>query len=197
MTAEPTPTGTESPPPQVSALRAINQAANVVSFLAARSGPDTFKLRNGVVLKLAPVPPLAMREAAIHYPPPHPPVVLNRDKDREETNPNDPDYLEALERYTMEQAARVADVMILLGTSIESIPEGVEPPESPTWKAKLEALDIKVDSSNEYKQYLAWLRLYALTSEQDLAYTLWAVTRISGVTEEEVRRAASAFRDSA
>lgn len=179
---------------EMSALASIEQASQVIELVKVWRDRDRITLRNGVVLKLHPVPPLAIREAALLVPPPQVPVWISPDKDREEPNPNDPDYLAALEKHKHEQAFRVSDTIHLLGTSVESIPDGIDPPESDVWISKLEAIGIKVDRENEHKRYLSWLRLYAYTSQADISMVTAFATRLSGTTEEEVQRAAAAFR---
>lgn len=180
----------ESP---VHALDAIAEAADVAQ--AVVEGPrDRVTLSNQVVLKLRPVPPLALREAAVRIPPPAIPTVFIADHGREEPNPADPVYIEALKTYEQDQVFRVADVLMLLGTSVESVPDEIEMPESDNWIDALEALDLHVDRSNKYKRYLSWLRLYAVQSEVDIANVMAAVVSLSGVTEVEVARAAAAFR---
>ena len=53
---------------------------------------------------------------------------------------------------------------------------------------------IVTNRENKYQGYLAWLRLYACVAESDVVRILRNVTGLSGVTEEEVQRAAAAFR---
>lgn len=174
---------------------AIEDAATVASSIAG-SGENLFELQNGVVLELKPVPPIAIREAAIKHPPPKVPVVFIEDKGREEENPNDPAYMREVQRYVLEQLYRVTDVIMLLGTSIRHVPEGVQRPEDEEWVSMLEALAIDLPPfNNKYARYLSWLRLYAITSEIESGYILGRVTALSGVTEVEVQRAAAAFRD--
>lgn len=190
-----TPKSDETPtnePPRDTA----GEAAEIAEII--EQGPrDEAVLANGVRLKLRRVPPLAIREAAIRVPPPKVPTVWIQDREREEENPNDPGYLEAMARYQAEQMFRVADVMMLLGTSIGELPDGIASPESDEWIEMLEALDIPVERVNKHKRYLAWMRLYATEREEDIAVIIGRVAALSGVTEVEVQRAAAAFRSTA
>lgn len=176
-----------------STLASIESASKVAEILKNR-WVDRAQLRNGIVLKLSPVPPLAIREAAILTPPPRVPMWISPDKEREEPNPNDPDYLAALDRYSAEQSFRVADTIHLLGTAIEHVPDGIDRPEDDGWIDRLDSLGIKVDRDNPHKRYLSWLRLYAYSSKVDISMVTALTTRLSGVTEEEVQRAAASFR---
>lgn len=182
----------------ISHLEVSNEAAAVAASLTGKVR-DRIYLGNGVVLKIHPVPPLAMREAATSIPPPAPPIVRIESQDREEENPNDPDYLAEFERWQLKQLARVADVMLILGTSLQELPTdgSLVPPEDEDWIEMLEAVGLSVPKTNKYARYLSWLRLYAVRSEQDLSEVFTAVVQASGVTELEVQRAAAAFLDSA
>lgn len=198
MTDTPTLTGLEEAGvlrPEALTAESINAAAEVVESIESKARPDKLTLSNGIVLKLKAVPPLAMREAAISVPQPKPPVVFMESLGRTEENPNDPDYLRAVTRWENDQVFRVADVLMLLGTSVESVPEGFERPEDSEWFEQLEVLGLAVDGSNRHKRYLAWLRMYAFASERDIAAAMAAITSLSGTTEVEVQRAAAAFRN--
>lgn len=183
--------------PQVKAAESIGDAANAAAAIDG-SGKPEFRLQNGVVLELKPVPPIAIREAALQKPPPQVPTVFIEDKGREEQNPNDPDYHKAMQQYAFDQLYRITDVLLLLGTGIVSIPDDVFPVESDEWVEQLAALAIDVPPfNNKYARYLSWLRLYAICSEYEVGYILGNVTAMSGVTEVEVQRAAASFRDRA
>lgn len=179
------------------AARLLSEAAEVVAAVVDGEEKDRVTLSNGIVLKLRPVPPLAIREIALRFAPPPVPVVWIGDKERSEPNPNDPDYLAAMTRYTNDQIYRVADVSISLGTAVESVPDYLERPEADGWIDELEAVGITVDRENRHKRYLAWLRYYAINSTADLTRVMRGVTLLAGVTEEEVQRAVRAFRGSA
>lgn len=183
----------------ISLLEVSEEAASVAASLTGNVR-DRICLSNGVVLKIRPVPPLAMREAATSEPQPKPPIVHIAAQDRDEENPNDPDYLAEVERWQLKQLARVADVMLILGTELVDLPQecGLVPPDSDEWIEMLQAAGIQIQvSSNRYTRYLTWLRLYAIRSEPDLAEVFTAVVSASGVTEVEVQRAAAAFLDTA
>jgi hypothetical protein len=198
MADTPTLTGLEEAGvlrPESLTSESIEAATEVVESLETKAKLDSITLSNGIVLKLKAVPPLAMREAAISVPQPKVPVVFVESLGRAEENPNDPDYARALTRWENDQVFRVADVLMLLGTSVESVPEGYQRPEDEEWFEELEVLGLAVDGSNRHKRRLAWLRMYAFTSERDIAATMAAITALSGTTEVEVGRAAAAFRN--
>lgn len=174
-----------------------DENAAVVASLAREldeGPPGTITLKNGIMLKLKPVAPLAIREAAVRVQPPEVPIVFVEEKQREERNPADPAYLRAVDRYEADQIIRVADVLVLMGTKVEYIPEGLSRPEDDDWIDLLEAVDIQVPRDNKYRRYLAWVRYSAIEDEEDIGRVVAAVVRLSGVTEVEVDKAAQAFR---
>lgn len=181
-----------------SAVDSIRDAANVVSGIEG-GGRIRFRLSIGALLEFKSVPPIAIREAALSIRPPSVPTVFMEDKGREEENPNDPDYIRAMQKYAFEQLYRVSDVLMLLGTSIvRPLPDDVIPPESDEWMEPLEAIGIPLPEKtreNKHIRYLSWLRLYAIRTEMEAGYIMGRITAMSGVTEVEVQRAAAAFRD--
>lgn len=180
---------------QISEAPSIEAAANVAASIDG-SGRPTITLGNGVILELKPVPPIAIREAAMQSSPPVVPRVFIEDKGREEENPNDPGYLRALQRYAFEQLYRATDVIMLMGTGLKYCPPTVFNIDSDEWVEQLQALSIEIPPfTNKYARYLAWLRLYAITSELEVGFILGKVTALSGVTELEVQRAAASFRN--
>lgn len=186
-------TGMEEDHAQV--VDAIEGAAAVAQ--AVESGPITrLTLRCGAVLLFSPVSPLALREAAVTVVQPAVPIVRLTDG-RDEPNPNDPDYIAALDRFQNDQIFRVANVVMLMGTKLESVPEGVDKPEDEDWIEMLETLGITVPHATKHQRYLSWLRLYALRANDEVTAIIGNVVRLSGVTEVEVQRAASAFRGTA
>lgn len=153
-----------------------------------------YTLANGIKLKIKPVPPLAIRQAAIQVPPPSVPIVHDEGRDRDMENPSDPDYQKALEAYQVEQLFRVVDVMILLGTEVVHIPDDVYPPESEEWTDMLDAAGVTVPPFRSTQaRRLGWMRLYAMITEADTAVVVSRLIALSGVTEVEVQRAAAAF----
>lgn len=169
------------------------------SAIADRAAPmvDRLTLTNGVILKIIPVPPLAMREVSIQVKPPVVPVVFIQDKGREEANPNDPDYIAAVIEHNMKQIEMLTNILLALGTKPIEIPEGVFKPEDEGWLEQLEFLGIKIDTKNRLQRYLSWLRYYALASGNDISNVVRTIMQFSGTTEEEVAAVVHSFRRSA
>lgn len=179
-------------------LKAVPDEADVVKASAiidaALKRMTTVELTNGIILKLVPVPPLAMREVTVQLKPPSVPTVWMEEKQRDEPNPNDPDYIKELTQFSMKQVEMLTNILLSLGTKVETIPDGIEPPESDGWLESLEFLGIVIDTSNKFQRYLSWLRYYALTSGPDITAIVRGVMMTSGTTEEEVQAIIRSFR---
>lgn len=185
----------EAQAPEASKL--ISEVAAIAESLEYEGKVLECTLSSGVILECKPVPPLAMREVAIRVPAPQVPTWHNPDKDRDEPNPNDPDYLKALELYQAEQLFRVTEVIMLLGTQVKELPDGFPGPERVDWIEPLLVLGVveqdTIDHANKWARYLMWLRFYACQTQSDVAHVIGRVIAVSGVTEVEVQRAAAAF----
>lgn len=157
--------------------------------------PDTLPLQSGVVLRLRPIPPGLLRKAAARIPEPVVPKVWLDDKEREEENPNDPNYLAALAKRSEEQALAQMDVAILYGTSIAEVPEGTPQPDDEEWSVDLieDGFITEEDLGSYRKRYLNWVLLYALRGG-DEAKLFGRVIALCGLTEVEVQEMMAAFR---
>lgn len=174
----------------------IEMAAEVAGSVEREHQPrNEVTLSNGVKLKLRPVPPLAIREAVIRVPEPPVPMVYIADREREEPNPNDPDYLAAMNMRQLDQVAAMTNVMLLLGTSPLYVPEGMSTAEDDDWCDTMEFLGIPVHRNQPKARYLDWLRYVVLESPEDISGLTGVLAAMSGVTEQEVARAAEAFRN--
>lgn len=152
------------------------------------------ELSNGIRLRVQRVAPLAIREATLRVEKPRPPKVLIEEKGREEENPADPDYLRELEEYEEATGLAAVNVVLLKGTSIEHVPEGMSRLEDGDWVEDCQFLGIEFDAENPRARYLAWLRFYAICSDADLLAVLGGLRQTSGVREEDVAKAAESFR---
>ena len=158
--------------------------------------PTELEVRNGVRLKLKPVPPLTVRRAVAHL---KRPIVPKADlgKGRVEDNPGDPEYVAAMEEYGQLAFDAGANVMLALGTEVLHVPDGLEPPESDGWVEQLTAAGFEVDLSTAPARRLSWLSFYAITSETDVVKIVLGVTQLTGTAESEVAAAVESFRSGA
>lgn len=175
-----------STPAQNAAARGAARAVN--------GSVGRLQLSNGVVLKLKPVPPFAVRQAAVEIKDPPVPVVYIEDKDRTEANPNDPDYLDALKEAQQQRISAVTSLFFMIGTEAVDVPTDMFRPEDDDWIDMLEAVGLPVDRDNKFKRYYQWLAWYVITSEDDISLIVSGVATLSGVREEDVRLAMKDFR---
>lgn len=153
-------------------------------------------LSTGIVLKLKPVPPFLVRRAATALRRPIPPQI-ELDGGRKEPNPSDPDYLRELDEYESQTLEVGMKVMMIMGTEVLSLPEGVFPSDSDEWLTQIRAIDIEVPAEeldDPTKRKYAWLRYYALASTADIVSVSEGLTKLSGLPEEEVKKAVESFR---
>jgi len=154
-------------------------------------------LSTGVVFKIVGVPLFAfdkIREK-MRLERPQVPVVHIEEKDRDEPNPNDPDYIAALDTFERKHSEKIIDMMITLGTEFDSVPEGFPKVSDDSWVLKLKLLDIDVPESEDvHGRYLAWIKLCAMKTMEDYESLLIACSRGAGVTEKDVADASATFR---
>jgi hypothetical protein len=191
------PTLTQPPEPtdpaiEQSALEALLDLADL-----SRKAPQSIRLTNGIELRIKHVPPMLLRrvQASIKQPPI--PTVWIESRQRDEENPDDPEYLAALEglhtvRLLADQKARLA-----LGTELISIPEGIEGPDGDGWIDGLRAVGVEPRIDTKALRYIEWLQLYAMVEHIDQAVVQAACFAATGILEPEVLEAINSFRSSA
>jgi len=154
---------------------------------------DTVTLSTGVVLKIKPFPRTFIFAVTGRIKKPKPPLVFIESKGREEENPDDPDYQEALEKWAVDVANAGNDVALLRGCEIESIPEGLPGPDSKEWKNEMEVYGLPM-IKNPVARYLSWLKAIAAPLERDIILLLGEIGRLTGVSEADVEDAVALFR---
>ena len=177
------------------------EAADVAIATAREAVEEKLKgsitLSSGIVLTLRDVPPLAMRQASMAVPLPDPPTVHIESTDRDEANPNDPDYLDEVEDREIVVYQAGVNVALIMGTTCESVPDGYFGPDDIGWVDELTAADIPVDVSTEALRYLNWLHLYALRNAEDLKRVTYNALVRAGLLEAEIAAAIASFLSSA
>lgn len=160
---------------------------------------ERVELRNGIVLSTRLVPSHLIRAATQRVKPPAVPMVHIADQDRDEPNPDDPAYVEAIMQWSIDQSDAAMSVGLMVGTKLEHLPDGMEPPESDVWVADIESvsdimgLDIHIRREPDRARYLDWLRYYALQDDQDVFTVTRLVAAGALLTEEQVGRMAATF----
>lgn len=167
-----------------------------VEAVRARQGSDEeiVTLSTGIRARLVPVSASLVQDAASRVEDPPVPMWYNPDKEREEPNPADPDYLRKLERADQRRGVAAIDVLVVMGVELV---DGV--PDDDRWLNKLKLLERQghvdltgydledaLDREFVYKKYVA-------VGNEDYA----TIMQFSGVGEGEVRRARRSFRGDA
>jgi hypothetical protein len=104
--------------------------------LARGQGDDIFALSTGVRVRLRPVSSSLVEEMKGAIKMPDVPVVWIEAKEREEENPNDPRYIQAVEEANSKRADAIFDALVTFGVELV---DGL--PEDETWIKKLKLLE--------------------------------------------------------
>lgn len=148
-------------------------------------------LSTGVQAIIRPVPAFLVDKMISEIKAPKPPKQFNENKQREEENPFDPAYLEAIDEANRQRGIVTMEAMIMWGIELA---DGIPPTEE--WLPKLEwmakrstleldeyDLDDPLDLEFVYKAFIA-------TSGVDIML----ITMKSGMQNEEVELAMRGFR---
>lgn len=155
---------------------------------------QTVTLGNGVCLRVKKFPPFLIRQAIAQIQKPKPPKIELEGKGEEE-NPDDPIYKEALEEYELATTEKAIDTMLVAGTEVVSVPDGIYPPdEVDNWAQLLDFLGVTFDRENKFGLYLTWLKLYVLSDPSDMELLMKELASAIGLSEEEVDQAVESFR---
>ena len=124
-------------------------------------------------------------------------MVYIESHERDEENPNDPDYIAAIEERDTRVYRAGVDIALVMGTSCKDVPTGWYRPEDKGWLDELPVGELEVDVSNEAIRYLNWLHLYALRTPHDLSRTTYNALVRAGLMEAEIASAIASFLSSA
>ncbi len=148
-------------------------------------------LSTGVKAIIRPVPTYLVDKMVGEIEEPKPPKQFNEKKQREEENPFDPAYLEAIDEANRQKGLVTMEAMIMWGIElVDDVPDPEEWLPKLEWMAKRSALNLEeydlddpLDLEFVYKALIA-------TSGVDLMM----VTMKSGMQNEEVELAMRGFR---
>jgi hypothetical protein len=151
-------------------------------------------LSTGVVLAPRKVSPFVFQEVSSRFKYPKVPVIWMEDKQREEPNPMNPDYLAERDEVDYNRSMATIDGTIALGTKLVSIPEGFPTPDDNDWLDDLETMGIEINRDNSRMRYRTWVKYVAAPTVPDVQTIIAKVLRAIGVSEEEVVSATANFR---
>lgn len=148
-------------------------------------------LSTGVKAIIRPVPTYLIDKMVGEIVEPKPPKKFDEKKQREEENPFDPEYLEAIDEANRQRGLVTMEAMIMWGIElVEPIPDLDDWLPKLKWMAKRSALDLdEYDLEDPLDLEFVYKALIA-TSGVDLML----VTMKSGMQNEEVELAMRGFR---
>lgn len=168
--------------------------------LADRQGDsEIVTLSTGVVVRLHPVSSSLVEEMKSAYEMPSVPVVFIPEKEREEENPNDPKYIDEVERVQSKRADAILDALVTFGVELV---DGL--PEDDSWLKRLRLLERRgnlnlsgFDLEDEFDLEFLYKRFVAVAGTD-----LNLIGGLHGFRPMEVARARATFlgnksRDSA
>jgi hypothetical protein len=174
-------------------LKVVGEVVNAVD--AAQEQPkDRYASSNGIVFKLKRVSRMLVVDAGRKIALPKVPRVFIEAKGRDEENPNDPDYINALREAQYLRGMTAVGIVLAFGTEVFTKPESVVAVDEDSWRDDLTELGMEVPDKGKAR-YVSWLKYYALNDDDFNALTE-AAFRYSGmVSEEDVKKAAEQFRN--
>jgi hypothetical protein len=149
-------------------------------------------LSTGVVLGRQPFPRTMLADVMKNFKEPKVPAYMNEEKHREEENPNDPDYIEAVKDYQVQLGMALLDISIAKGSYVHYVPEKIEKQESEDWVEECNELGLLVPK-NKKLRYLKWIKYVAAPSEDDIEVLADSLLSMFGVTEKSVETAMDKF----
>lgn len=172
----------------------INAVLESVVDVEEKKEDGLIHFSTGVVLGKRPIP---KQTAKILYDrfeetKPTPPMFYNPNKNRDEPNPADPDYLAALEEHQVDFLLGVIDFAILKGTYVIEKPDEIEDLDGEDWLEELEYLGITIPKSKKLR-YLLWVKYVAAITDEDQKELLSQSTSLLGVSEAAVEQEMSKF----
>lgn len=173
--------------------RTLEVLADVSTSVKKVGDPNLTTLTSGVVLRHKKIPPMILAKVEEKYVEPPVPTVYDENSDRHIPNPDDPNYAKALEDLQTQKGNALVDVLIALGTEIESIPDGLQKPENEEWVEELSFLGIEVPKL-KVGRYLSWVKYYAAQSVEDFKNLAERGAKALGVTEVAVATAIAGFQ---
>lgn len=165
----------------------MTDVSNNPAVIVAKEQKDGAGLhitRTGYKVKIQPFPEMLARQAVMAVKDPPVPVYWNADKEREEPNPHDPDYLNAKAEAEAKRGEAGIDAALLFGVEL------VSPlPDNDRWLKKLAMLGIHVDPADSLAVELAFLKYIVFSSSEDISVLTGQVS----VTERGIAEAAATF----
>jgi len=156
----------------------------VVVAKAEDTDSDIQTLSTGIRCQIMPVSAALIQEVTSRIKDPQVPLWHNKEKGRDEPNPNDPGYVAELGEANSERGKAAMDALIMFGIDlIDSLPEDNR------WLKKLQYMGIQVDETDSFEVEFAYKK-YVAVGNQDLIL----ISQKAGISQEAIEDAAKSFR---
>lgn len=166
----------------------VVEVAHVVNNVDENDGVVT--LSTGYKARIVPVSASLIDQVTSRVKDPEVPMWMNEDKGREEPNPADPIYLNALDEAAKERGLAAMDALIMFGVELEEEqPGNLEGPDGQKWLRKLRFIGIEVDTEDPFELEF-YFKKYVAVSAEDVNL----VTSRSGMSAADVEAAERSFR---
>ncbi len=154
---------------------------------------DVLELSTGVKLRLRRPSSMLVKEAtkSLMEGEPRPPMVFIEEKEREEENPNDPDFIAAHNIWLAEVGIRSLRALIPTGTKLEHKPEDVVGPEDEDFEDLMAAMGQEA-AAGKFSRYVQWVMSVACGA-QDLEILSVRLMRLAGIPEGDVADVLATF----
>jgi hypothetical protein len=139
-----------------------NPAVEVAEENERENDQEWHVFSTGIVGRLKAVSPSLVDTVVSRIKEPKIPVWHDPDKDRDEPNPSNPDYLAALEQFNHDRGIAAMDAMIMFGVELK---DGL--PEDDEWVDELAILGIPVDKTSKTAKLFAYKR-YKATGQPEV-----------------------------
>lgn len=156
--------------------------------------PDELTLSNGIRLRIKPIPPMLLNSVSNSIPMPKVPKTWIEEKQRDEENPNHPDYIESLNERQTKITLATINLIIYACTEVIETPSNVWGLESDRWIPLVTMAGIDFDREDEVQRYITWMRCYAISTIDDLTRVQTVPMQLAGITEAEVTEVMESFR---
>lgn len=150
---------------------------------------NLIRLSSGVVLRGKQAAPMVLIEVMSAFPRPKPPTHFVEAMGREMENPDNPDYIERVKNWNTEQSNATLTALIISGTELVSLPDGMSGPDDKQWLEEYGLLGLQMLPDNKTWRYLRWVQYKAAPSAEDVKKLVEVVGRLSGVPEKAVKSA--------
>lgn len=173
----------------------VDQAINAIDAIEKPKNEWVSATRPNLRFKLKPVSSYLVREAGKKFIQPKPPLWMNPEKEREEPNEADPDYVEAMAIFGRNVGEVTQRLFLGYGSEPLELPSDVEPLDSDAWIEDIEAVtEIEVPRTGK-SRYIAWLRLYVLQDDDERLSLNQEIMRFNGIIlEVDVQTATTEFK---